>query len=119
MMKIICRAPALQNATTSSAAIDLLDPGMAHRQSTNQVSSYCERGDISPGMAETWGDVIKKLKAVAHERGKPISDGTAQQVLEREYCDLFAGVFDPLKPSPEISAEEYDNMADLATLDQT
>lgn len=69
-------------------------------------------------MAETWGDIVKKLKAVAAERGKPITDERAKEVITREYRVLFAEGFDPLHPAPEISAEEYENLADLANLDQ-
>ena len=69
-------------------------------------------------MAETWGDVVKKLRAVAAERGKPITDEKAEGVMTREYRELFPEGFDPNDPAPEISAEEYENMADLADLDQ-
>ena len=69
-------------------------------------------------MTETWGDVVKKLKAISEQRGKPVTYETAKAVIEREYGELFAGRFDPLTPAPEISAEEYENMADLADLDQ-
>lgn len=31
---------------------------------------------------------------------------------------LFADGFDQLDPAPEIAAEEYENMADLADLDR-
>lgn len=69
-------------------------------------------------MAETWGDIVNKLKSMAAERGKPITDDQAKQVILREYRVLFAEGFDPDDPAPEISAEEYDNMADLADLDR-
>ena len=69
-------------------------------------------------MAETWGDVVQKLKAVAAERGESISDEEAKQVILREYRVLFADGFDPIGPAPEISAEEYDNMAELPDLDK-
>jgi len=69
-------------------------------------------------MAETWGDIVKKLKAVTAERGKPVTDEKAKQVITREYRELFPEGFDPIDPAPEISAEEYENMADLADLDQ-
>jgi hypothetical protein len=69
-------------------------------------------------MAETWGDVIKKLKAVAAERGKSITDEEARDVITGEYRELFPEGFDPLDPAPEISAEEYENMADLTDLDR-
>jgi hypothetical protein len=69
-------------------------------------------------MAETWGDVVKKLKAVAAERGKPITDEEAKEVITGEYRELFPDGFDPIDPAPEISAEEYDNMADLTDLDR-
>ncbi len=69
-------------------------------------------------MTETWGDVVNKLKKIAEERGKPITHETARAVIEREYGELLSDGYDPLKPAPEISAEEYDNMADLAVLDQ-
>lgn len=69
-------------------------------------------------MAETWGDVIKKLKAVAAERGKPITDEEAKEVITGEYRELFPEGFDPIDPAPEISAEEYENMADLTDLDR-
>ena len=68
-------------------------------------------------MAETWGDVVKKLKAVSAERGKPITDEQAKEVITREYRALFADGFDPTDPAPEISAEEYENLADLTDLD--
>jgi hypothetical protein len=70
------------------------------------------------GMTETWGDVVKKLKAISEQRGKPITEKTAQAVIEREYSQLFNDGYDPLKPAPEISAEEYENMADLTDLEQ-
>lgn len=69
-------------------------------------------------MAETWGDVVKRLKAVTAERWKPITDEVAKEVITREYRMLFADGFDPLDPAPEIAAEEYENMADLADLDR-
>ncbi|HXS74925.1 MAG TPA: hypothetical protein VN753_02030 [Terracidiphilus sp.] len=69
-------------------------------------------------MAETWGDVVKKLKAVAAERGKPITDGEAKEVIAREYHELFAEGFDALHPAPEISAEAYESMVDLTDLDE-
>jgi hypothetical protein len=69
-------------------------------------------------MSESWGDVVKKLKAVAAERGKPITDEVAKEVIMREYRVLFADGFDPIDPAPEISAEEYDNMVDLTDLDR-
>jgi hypothetical protein len=69
-------------------------------------------------MAETWGDVVKKLKAVAAERGKSITDEVAKEAITREYRVLFADGFDPIDPAPEISAEEYENMADLTDLDR-
>lgn len=67
-------------------------------------------------MAETWGDVVKKLKAVAAERGKPVTDAAAKEVIMKEYRVLFADGFDPIDPAPEISAEEYENLADLTDL---
>ena len=39
-------------------------------------------------------------------------------VITREYRVLFADGFDPIDPAPEISAEEYDNLADLTNLDR-
>jgi len=69
-------------------------------------------------MAETWGDVVEKLKAVAGERGKPITDEQAKEVITREYRELFPEGFDPIDPAPDISDEEYDNLADLTNLDQ-
>jgi hypothetical protein len=69
-------------------------------------------------MAETWGDVVKELKVVAADRGKPITDEVAKEVITREYGVLFAEGFDPLDPAPEISAEEYENMADLTNFGQ-
>ena len=69
-------------------------------------------------MAETWGDVVKKLKAVAAERGKPITDEQATQVFAREYRDLFPDGYDPIDPAPEISAEEYENLVDLTDLEK-
>jgi hypothetical protein len=69
-------------------------------------------------MAETWGDVVKKLRAVGGERGKAITDEEAKEVITREYRDLFPEGFDADHPAPEISAEEYDNLADLTDLDQ-
>jgi len=70
------------------------------------------------GMAETWGDAVQRLRAVAAERGKQITDEQAKEVITREYRELFPEGFDPDDPAPEISAEEYENMADLADLDQ-
>ena len=67
-------------------------------------------------MAETWGDVVKKLKAVSAERGKPITDDQAQELITREYRQLFPEGYDPIDPAPEISDEEYENMADLTDL---
>ena len=69
-------------------------------------------------MAETWGDVVKKLKAVAAERGKPITDEQATQVITREYRDLFPDGYDPIDPAPEISAEEYESLVDLTDLEK-
>jgi hypothetical protein len=69
-------------------------------------------------MAETWGDVVKKLRAVAGERGKAITDEEAKEVITREYRELFPEGFDGDHPAPEISAEEYDNLADQMDLDQ-
>ena len=69
-------------------------------------------------MAETWGDVVQKLKAVAAERGKTISDQEAERVILREYRVLFAEGFKAMDPAPEISAEEYENMADQTDLDR-
>jgi hypothetical protein len=69
-------------------------------------------------MAETWGDVVKKLRAVVAERGKPITDEEAREVITREYRELFPEGFDADHPAPEISAEEYENLADLTNLDQ-
>jgi len=69
-------------------------------------------------MAETWGDVVKKLKAVAAERGKPITDEQAEKLITREYRELFPEGYDSIDPAPEISAEEYENMADFTDLDQ-
>lgn len=70
------------------------------------------------GMAETWGDVARTLKAVAAERGKAITDEQAEEVITREYRELFPEGFDTDHSAPEISAEEYENLADLADLDQ-
>jgi len=58
------------------------------------------------------------LKAVAAERGKPVTDELAREVITREYRVLFADGFDPIDPAPEISAVEYDNLADLTNLDR-
>jgi hypothetical protein len=69
-------------------------------------------------MAETWGDIVKKLKVVATERGQPITDEGAKEVIMREYRELFPEEFDPDDPAPEISDEEYENLADLTDLDQ-
>jgi hypothetical protein len=69
-------------------------------------------------MAETWGDVVQKLKAVTAERGESITDEEAREVIVREYRVLFADGFDPIGPAPEISDEEYENMADLTDLDR-
>ena len=75
------------------------------------------RGRYNVAMAETWGDIVKRLKAVAAERGKPITDKLAEEVITREYRELFPEGFDPIDPAPEISDEEYENMADLTNLD--
>ena len=69
-------------------------------------------------MAETWGDVVRKLKAVAAERGKQITDEQAKEVITREYRELFPEGYDPIDPAPEISAEEYENLADLTDLEK-
>jgi hypothetical protein len=79
------------------------------------VTSRVRRYNV--GMAETWGDAVERLRAVAAERGKQITDEQAKEVITREYRDLFPEGFDPDGPAPEISAEEYENMADLADLD--
>jgi hypothetical protein len=69
-------------------------------------------------MAETWGDVVETLKAIAAERGKAITDEEAKEVITREYRELFPEGFDADHPAPEISSEEYENLADLTDLDQ-
>ncbi|WP_162601111.1 hypothetical protein [Occallatibacter savannae] len=69
-------------------------------------------------MAETWGDVVTKLKAAAAERGKAITDEQATRVITREYSELFPEGYDPIDPAPEISAEEYENLADLTDLEK-
>jgi hypothetical protein len=79
------------------------------------VTSRVRRYNV--GMAETWGDAVERLRAVAAERGKQITDEQAKEVITREYRGLFPEGFDPDGPASEISAEEYENMADLADLD--
>lgn len=91
---------------------------MLDETETWQDSDLHMRGRYNVAMAETWGDIVNKLKSMAAERGKAITDDQAKQVILCEYRVLFADGFDPVDPAPEISAEECDNMADLADLDR-
>jgi len=64
-------------------------------------------------MADTWGDVLNKLKVVAAERDIRVTDESLREAVLREFSDLMVEGFDPTHPAPEISREEYDNLADL------
>jgi hypothetical protein len=71
------------------------------------------RRDIMMTMAETKGDVIKKVVLAASGRGKRVTDDEAREAIARQFNDFVLESFDPRTPAPNVPRKAIDDAVEF------
>jgi uncharacterized NAD-dependent epimerase/dehydratase family protein len=68
--------------------------------------------EYDQSMAETKGELVKKIAATVRQNGKHVTDEQAREAIAREYNDFVVEAYDPSTPAPELSREQRDEIAE-------